>query len=122
MNKDILEQINLEPLKNLLKVAIKAEDKFGNRGYWSTYFNKAIDGIKARILGLKNHYANLQSINKPDILDGSGMYNFIELDHHLSDILFNLDSAIECLVFALNAFGYGVMDSNLFISIEERKA
>src|SRR4030042_4215991 len=122
MNKDILEQINLEPLKNLLKVAIKAEDKFGNRGYWSTYFNKAIDGIKARILGLKNHYANLQSINKPDILDGSGMYNFIELDHHLSDILFNLDSAIECLVFALNAFGYGVMDYNLFISIEERKA
>lgn len=122
MNKDILEQINLEQLKTLVEIAIKAKDKFQNRGYWITNFNRALEGIQARIFGLKNHYANLQSIDEGGIIsDGHRMYNFIELDHHLSDILFNLDSAIECLVFALNAIGYGIMDSNLFISIEDEK-
>lgn len=121
MNKDLLEQINLDQAKVLLEIANKAKDKFGNRGYWITYFIRAIDGIKARIFGLKNHYDNLQSIDKGVILNGLKSYDFIELDHHLSDILYNMDSAIECLVFALNAIGYGVMDSINFISIEDEK-
>ena len=120
MNKDLLEKINLDQVKTLSDIAKKAKDKFGDRGYWITAFNRAVDGIRARIFGLNNHYDDLQSIRNFEISDGS-KYNFIELDHHLSDILFNLDSSIECLVFALNAIGYGVMDSKLFISIEDDK-
>lgn len=116
MNKDLLEQIDLEQVNKLLDIAIKAKDKFGNRGYWSTYCERAMNGIRARIFGLKHHHAKLQSIcNQIEPL------NFIELDHHLSDIFYNLDSTIECFVFALNAIGYGVMDYNLFISIEDDK-
>jgi len=118
MNKELLEQINLGQIKSLVEIANKAKDKFGDKGYWITNFGRAIDGIIARIFGLKNHFDCLQSIRNENIL-GRRSYNFIELDHHLSDILFNLDSSIECLVFALNAFGYGVIDSNLFISIED---
>lgn len=120
MNKDLLEKIDLDQIKSLLELANKARDKFGDTGYWISNFNRAIDGIRARIFGLKIHYNSLQSIRNEDIFDLQ-KYNFIELDHHLSDILFNLDSSIECFVFALNAFGYGVIDSNLFISIEDEK-
>jgi hypothetical protein len=120
MNKDLLERINLGQLKSLLEIASKARDKFGDRGHWFSNFDRAIDGIKARIFGLKNHYDGLQSIRNEDISD-LRTYNFIELDHHLADILFNLDSSIECFVFALNAFGYGIIDVNNFISIEDAK-
>jgi hypothetical protein len=120
MNKDLLENINLDQVKTLLEIANRARDKFGDRGYWKSNFDMAIFGIRARIFGLKFHYNSLQSIRNEDNFDPQ-KYNFIELDHHSSDILFNLDSSIECFVFALNAFGYGVIDSNLFISIEDEK-
>jgi hypothetical protein len=116
MNKELLEKINLDQLKTLLELANGAKNKFGDRGYWFSNFGRAIDGIKARIFSLKIHYSGLQSIRNED-LSGDRSYNFIELDHHLADILFNLDSSIECFVFALNAFGYGIIDHNNFISI-----
>jgi len=120
MNKDLLEKINLDQFKTLLEIANRARDKFGDRGYWFSNFDRAIDGIKARIFGLKIHYSELQSIRNEDI-SANRSYNFIELDHHLADILFNLDSSIECFVFALNAFGYGIIDANNFISTEDEK-
>lgn len=121
MNKELLEKINLDQIKSLLEIANIAKDKFGDKGYWKTYFIRAINGIKARIFGLKHHYAILQSIGNNVIESDDNKYDFIELDHHLSDILYNLDSTIECFAFALNAFGYGVIDSSLFISIEDEK-
>lgn len=121
MNKELLEKINLNQIKSLLEIGNIAKENFGDKGYWNTYFTRAIDVIKARILGLKHHYAIIQSIGNKVIDSDINKYDFIELDHHLSDILFNLDSAIECFVFSLNAIGYGAMDCNSFISIEDEK-
>jgi hypothetical protein len=120
MSKDLLETINLDQVKALLEIALKVRDKFGDRGHWFSNFDRAIDGIKARIFGLKIHYNGLQSIHNEDNSDHR-IPNFIELDHHLADILFNLDSSIECFAFALNAFGYGIIDTNDFISIEDAR-
>lgn len=117
MNKDILERIDINQFNKFLDIAIKAKDKFGNRGQWIIYFGRAINGINARIFALKDHYANLQLICKQMEFP----LDFIELDYHLSDIFYNLDSTIECFVFGLNAIGYGIMDSKLFISIEDEK-
>jgi hypothetical protein len=50
MNKDLLDKINLDQVKSLLEIATKARDNFGDRGYWITNFNRAIDGIRARFL------------------------------------------------------------------------
>lgn len=115
MNEDLLGQINLKNIDELRQIAVQAENKFGDRGSWYTYFVRAIDGLKARIFGLREHYTRIQSISSTFPLSYD---TIIELDHHLSDIFFNMDSAIECFVFGLNAIGYGIMDSKTFLSIE----
>jgi hypothetical protein len=110
MNEDLLKRMNLNYIDELIEIAFRAREKCGNRGSWFTYFNRSMDGLRARIYGLKRHYNCLQSMSNiiHETLEIGPLTedDIIKLDHHVSDILFNLDSAIECFVFALNAIGY----------------
>lgn len=55
--------------------------------------------MRARLLGVKQHYAELHAWK-------STTRSTEEMDYHLASVLFNMDSAIECCIFLLNALGW----------------
>jgi len=116
---------NIDKINELIAIFNSISNEKVGDGNWLAYYKRAMDGFKAIIYGLKGHYNCLQSMSNiiHDILKEGSLTEdeLIKLDHHVSDILFNLDSAIECMVFALNAIGYGIMDTNGFLSIEDDK-
>jgi len=82
----------------------------GDKGDWLNHFLWGLEGLHARLLGVQLHYREIHSW---ELVDQPGI-PFYELEvrlylmteYHLSTILFHMDSAIECMVFALNALGY----------------
>jgi hypothetical protein len=77
----------------------------GNQGNWFGTFRDGLYGFYARLYGVAVHYqivhAWLPAVRSP-----------METEYHLASIFFNLDSAIECLTFALNTLGYAAMPSS----------
>jgi len=77
----------------------------GNQGDWFGTFRGGLNGFYARLYGVALHYQTvhvwLPTVRSPK-----------EIEYHLASIFFNLDSAIECLIFALNALGYAAMPSS----------
>jgi hypothetical protein len=73
----------------------------GSRGNWLYYFRSGFQGLHARIYGVALHYYEVHSWR-------SGIRTRQETEYHISSIFFNMDSAIECFVFALNAFGNAI--------------
>ena len=70
-----------------------------NDSDWFGLFREGLYGFYARLHGVSTHYELVHSwIAKPRLPT--------ETEYHLASIFFNMDSAIECLVFALNALGY----------------
>ena len=71
----------------------------GKKDDWFGAFRESLYGFYARLYGITVHYeivhAWLPTPRSPT-----------ETEYHLSSILFNMDSAIECLTFTLNALGY----------------
>ncbi len=71
----------------------------GNRADWFGSFRGGLYGFHARIHGLITHYLNVHEwLPAPRIPS--------ETEYHLASIFFNMDSAIECLTFALSSLGY----------------
>lgn len=76
------------------------EFNLGNEPDWFGSFRGGLYGFHARIHGVQVHYRAL--------------HNWLPLrhrtpsdtDYHLSSVFFNMDSAIECFTFALNALGF----------------
>lgn len=66
--------------------------------YWFLYFRQAMGGLSSRLYGARLHYNFLHSWWPRRIVVADD-------DYHLANSLFNMDSAIECLVFGLNALG-----------------
>lgn len=78
---------------------------FGNGTDWFGAFRGGLNGFYARIYGVKTHYESvhawLQKLRTPS-----------ETEFHLASIFFNMDSAVECFTFALNALGYAASPSS----------
>jgi hypothetical protein len=71
----------------------------GNAGDWFGAFRGGLYGSYARLLGVVRHYGEVHAwLPRPRYPD--------EVEYHLTSILFNMDSTLECLCFALNALGY----------------
>lgn len=112
---DYTLEFDLSPYTTLDNFALLADQKYnlGDRDGWFGCFRGGISGLCARVLGVRVHYHKIHSweleFKSPQIVE-----------YNLSSVFFNMDSAIECMVFALNALGY-IADSKLFIDITDEK-
>lgn len=75
---------------------------FGNESDWFGTFRGGLQGFYSRIHGVRKHFYQVHAwIPSPRTPAA-------DTEYHLSAILFNMDSAIECFTFALNALGNSV--------------
>jgi hypothetical protein len=115
MSKDYVLKFNTASFKALDEFALLADQKYnlGDRDDWFGNFRGGLYGFYARITGVQIHFRKVHSwdfsIKSPSIVE-----------YHISSVFFNMDSAIECLIFALNALGY-ITDSTKFIDITDEK-
>jgi len=96
--------LELDEYKKLDEYALLAsqEYNFGNNGNWFYIFRGGISGFRARIFGFVTHYNSVHAWVPIPRLP-------IETEYHLASAFFNMDSAIECLMFSLNALGHAVL-------------
>lgn len=85
----------------------------GNHGNWFFSFRTGFSGFHSRMISLEEHRALVYEWNPNAILTGH--------ERHIAIILFCMDSAFECLVFALNAFGQARQSSG-FRSVTDEGA
>lgn len=72
---------------------------YGDHGQWFNNFRGGLYGAYNRIHGISESYQKLHSwLPMPSYLHA--------VETHLANLFFNMDSCLECLVFALNALGY----------------
>lgn len=107
---------NLMKFKQLDQFALLVcqDYNLGNKGDWFMSFRNGLSGFYARLHGVSVHYkivhAWMPTTRSPT-----------ETEYHLSSIFFNMDSAIECLTFTLNALGYAAATDS-FRDVSDAKA
>lgn len=113
MSSNYTLEFDLSSYYDLDKFALLADQEYslGDRGDWFGCFRGGLHGLDARILGVGIHYHEVHSWKLPSYLPPFQM-----TEYHVSSIFFNMDSAIECMVFALNALGY-IADSGNFLDV-----
>lgn len=84
----------------------------GNSGNWFFNFRSAMSGVQSRMLSVEEQRALLYEWHAGATLDGH--------ERRYSLILFAMDSAVECLVFALNSLGQAWI-SGKFRSVSDQK-
>ena len=104
MSNDYTIEFDLSSYGDLDNFALLAAQSYnlGDKDDWFGQFRGGLYGLYNRILGVEIHYRGVHSWTPP-LSPISGIRG---AEYHLSSILFNMDSAIECMVFALNALGY----------------
>jgi hypothetical protein len=111
MSNDYTLKFDLSSYDALDEFALLADQQYnlGDKGDWFGCFRGGLYGLYARVVGVQIHYHKVHSwepvIRTPSITE-----------YHLSSILFNMDSAIKCMVFALNALGY-IADPTQFLDV-----
>lgn len=87
--------------KQLDKFALLCDQdyNYGNHGQWFNNFRGGLFGAYNRVNGISETYKRLHSwFPAPPYVHA--------VETHLANLFFNMDSCLECLVFALNALGY----------------
>lgn len=103
---DFAVHFDSEPFESLDQLALLARQDYnlGGAGDWFGEFRGGLYGFYARLYGVQRHYSEVHAwlprIRTP-----------AETEYHLASILFQMDSALECLTFALNALGWAGMPS-----------
>ncbi len=100
-----LHSLNLDvsPLKELDTFALLACQRYnhGNATDWFGSFRGGLHGFYARVYGVRTHdellHTWLPRLRLP-----------VDTEYHVTSLLFNMDSAIECFTFMLNALGNAV--------------
>ena len=118
MSNDYALKFDLSPYGDLDDFALLANQSYnlGDKDDWFGQFRGGLYGLYNRILGVEIHYRGVHSWTSP-LSPISGIRG---AEYHLSSILFNMDSAIECMVFALNALGY-IANSTQFLDVSDEK-
>lgn len=97
---EFLLNFDTRPLEELDQFALLACQayNYGNSTDWFGCFRGGIHGVHARLAAVRRHYYEVHAwIPAPRIL--------ADAEYHLAAIFFNMDSAMECMTFALNALG-----------------
>ena len=85
-----------------LALLARQDYNLGGIGDWFGEFRGGLYGFYARLYGIERHYCEVHEwlplARTPT-----------DTECHLTTILFQMDSALECLAFAVNAFGWAVM-------------
>ena len=92
----------LGPLDSLDALALRLKPKVGDRSCWFGTFRDSRLGMISRLYGVNILYQELHTwlpIRRRQW----------DIEYRLSSLFFNVDSALECFVFMLNAFGFGAM-------------
>lgn len=98
--------IELAAYKELDQFALLARQDYnlGGAGDWFGDFRGGLYGFYSRCHGVQRHYLEVHTW-LPQIR------STCETEYHLATILFQLDSALECLTYSLNALGWIAMPS-----------
>jgi hypothetical protein len=91
------DRTSFKALDNFVSLASQ-DYNFGNNANWFLEFRGGLFGFFARLNGVEHHYFDLHAW-LPRIPD---------FDYELATLFFHMDSALECLTYALNAFGWAV--------------
>lgn len=89
---DALDQLALLAVQNY---------NIGAEGKWFNEFRGGLYGFYSRLYGVDLHYADLHAWRPRLRLP-------VDVEYHLTSVFFHMDSAVECLTFALNALGWAV--------------
>jgi hypothetical protein len=89
------------------------EYNLANQGNWFFSFRTGFSGFHSRMAGLEEHRALLYEWHPNAI--------FAAHERHIAIILFCMDSALECTIFALNALGQA-RQPNGFRSVSDENA
>ena len=118
MSNNYTLRFDLSSYEALDRFALLADQDYnlGDRADWFNHFRGGLYGLYARVLGIQINYLAVHSW----ILPAPFMTSIQRAEYHLSSILFNMDSAIECMVFALNALGY-IANSKQFKDVASEK-
>ena len=113
---EFLLEIDLQAFHELDEFALLAcqDYNYGNENDWFGAFRGGLYGTYARIHGVVTHYYAVHTwAPKPRPPT--------ETEYHLASACFHMDSAIECMTFALNALGFCAKPA-LFRNIAEPSA
>jgi hypothetical protein len=107
---------DLSPFKSLDELALLScqDYNFGNVGDWFNEFRGGLYGFYARLYGVQRHYYEVHTWLPPRNV-------LADTEFHLTAIFFNMDSALECLTFGLNALGWVVAPTR-FRDVTDAKA
>jgi hypothetical protein len=96
-------RFDLSSFKEFDKLAllIRQNYNYGNSDSWFDEFRGGLYGLYARLYGIEQHYSAVHAW-LPRLRDPA------ETEYHLATILFQMDSALECFTFTLNALGWAV--------------
>jgi hypothetical protein len=108
-----LDFSSYDGLNNLALLAHR-EYNLGNEGDWFGEFRGGLYGFYSRLDGVTRHFAQAH-----DGVPSGKIY--AECEYHLASIFFHMDSALECLAFAINALGWAV-DPDGFRNVTDAKA
>ncbi|MBE3123656.1 MAG: hypothetical protein IMZ65_02505 [Planctomycetes bacterium] len=109
-------QFDPAPFEALDQLALLASQDYnlGGAGDWFDEFRGGLDGFHARLYGVQRHYFEVHAW-LPRVRIST------DTEYHLASILFQMDSALECLTFALNSLGWVVMPAG-FRDVTDAKA
>lgn len=103
-SKLIFRDSALTTLDNLV-LELKNRKKLSADKDWFLEFRGGLHGFHARIYGISNHFEVMHSwLPKKR--------GITEHEYHTANLLFNMDSALECFVFMLNALGFAISPSH----------
>lgn len=105
----------IEPLTQIDDLALLAAQTYnmGDHGRWFLCFRQGCQGFHVRLFAVETHYEQLHAWQLR-------CRWHLEPEYHLASIVFGMDSALECLLYAMNAFGYGVQPEE-FVDITTDK-
>jgi hypothetical protein len=86
----------------------------GDKGEWFGCLRAGFLGLHARVYGVALHFYEVHAWRLKQ-------RTRTETEYHLSSIFFNMDSALECFIFALNGLGYGAAPQE-FLDVTDDKA
>jgi len=109
--KEYRLSFDLAPFDQLDQFALLACQTYnlGNQTDWFGSFRGGFYGLKARVHGVTEHFFEVHAWRPK-------AFNPTEIEYHLSSVFFNMDSAIECFIFAINALGNAV-DPTKFLDV-----
>jgi hypothetical protein len=106
--------IDLVYAQKLDDFALLADQPYnlGDKGDWFGCFRGGLYGMYGRLYGVQFHHKVIHTWE-------SKLTQMCQVDFHVSSLLFNMDSALECFTFGLNALGWIVEESQFKCVISE---